>query len=169
MNEMYLGHLELEPGEIALYGDSVGYPGYIFSNKGRVWVVTEYGVCKVKTYLNTCKRWKHGYWRFRYNGKNQFVHIPVAKLFVKGYHEGLVVDHIDGDSSNNDASNLRWITRGENTKAFWASLSEEEKKKWINKYISGLKEAHKNGKYKDHLDNIHKNHRRGNRDGRNDN
>lgn len=169
MKKVYLDHLELEPGEIVRSGDTVGYPGLIFSNKGRVWGLSEKGLYEVKLYLNTYKHWRYGYWRFRYDGKTQFVHIPVAKLFVEGYQEGLVVDHIDGNSSNNDASNLRWVTRGVNCKAFWSSLSEDERQELLNKYISGVKEAHQDGKYKEHLEDIHKNHRRGSKRNGNDN
>lgn len=42
------------------------------------------------------------------------VHRLVAKAFVKGFSEGLVVNHKDGDRLNNHASNLEWISPLEN-------------------------------------------------------
>lgn len=38
----------------------------------------------------------------------------VAMAWVDGYEEGLTVNHIDCDPSNNFASNLEWVTRREN-------------------------------------------------------
>lgn len=46
--------------------------------------------------------------------KSIYVHRLVAELFVEGYKEGLVVDHIDGDKTNNVQTNLRWVTQSEN-------------------------------------------------------
>lgn len=43
------------------------------------------------------------------------VHRLVALAFVPGHFLGATVDHIDGCRSNNHASNLRWVTRAENT------------------------------------------------------
>ena len=39
------------------------------------------------------------------------IDILVAKAFVKGYENGKVVCHIDDDSLNNKADNLKWINR----------------------------------------------------------
>jgi hypothetical protein len=38
------------------------------------------------------------------------IHAYVAKLFVAGYGEGLVVNHIDGVKLNNVYTNLEWVT-----------------------------------------------------------
>lgn len=46
--------------------------------------------------------------------KRYFVHRLVAFYFVPGYQEDLVVNHIDGDKSNNLFTNLEWVTRSEN-------------------------------------------------------
>lgn len=41
-------------------------------------------------------------------------HIAVALMFVDGYAENLVVNHIDGNKQNNAADNLEWVTSREN-------------------------------------------------------
>lgn len=46
--------------------------------------------------------------------KHLFVHRLVARCFVAGYQEGLDVDHIDHNKSNNHFTNLQWLTRGQN-------------------------------------------------------
>ncbi len=44
------------------------------------------------------------------------VHRYVAYFLVEGYEEGLVVNHIDGNTRNNHPSNLEWVTQKENIK-----------------------------------------------------
>ena len=115
------------------------------------------GIYKIEPYLNTnggSSKWKYGYYKFHYNGV-QSVHVIIARTFVNGYKKGLVVDHIDNDSRNNNASNLQWITHGANTEKFWDSLTEEEIKVYKKKYSDGLKRAHADGKYKKHLKELH--------------
>ena len=115
------------------------------------------GIYKITPYLNTnggSAQWKYGYYKFHYKG-TRIVHTLVAKAFVPGYKEGLVVDHINNDSRDNRAESLQWITRGENTEKFWASLSEEDLIRYKKKYSDGLKKAHKLGKYNNHLNKLH--------------
>lgn len=47
----------------------------------------------------------------------------IALAWVDGYEEGLTVDHIDGDKLNDDLSNLRWLSRGENTKESYRQVT----------------------------------------------
>lgn len=54
------------------------------------------------------------------------VHALVALHFCDGWFEGAVVNHIDGDKTNNNFSNLEWVTVAENNR---------------HAYNSGLKEA----------------------------
>ena len=42
------------------------------------------------------------------------IHRLVAEYFVEGYKEGLVVNHIDGNTSNNSSNNLEWTTQRDN-------------------------------------------------------
>ena len=43
------------------------------------------------------------------------VHRLVATNHVNGYFEGAVVNHIDGDKTNNHYTNLEWVTQQRNT------------------------------------------------------
>lgn len=50
------------------------------------------------------------------NVKNKMIHRLVAEHFVDGWFDGAVVNHIDGNKLNNNASNLEWVTISENTR-----------------------------------------------------
>lgn len=59
-----------------------------------------------------------------YKGKTSKTYLVarlVAMAWVEGYKEGLTVNHIDGDPSNNHISNLEWVTRGDNTRKYFES------------------------------------------------
>jgi len=43
------------------------------------------------------------------------IHRLVAEVFVGGYFEGAIVNHIDGNKQNNDWRNLEWCTHAHNT------------------------------------------------------
>ena len=56
-------------------------------------------------------------WLRLLSGNKSFpVHRLVCIAFhgIKGYEQGLFVDHIDTNRANNNASNLRWVTPKEN-------------------------------------------------------
>ena len=59
---------------------------------------------------------KYGYLRVGLKGGSITipVHRLVANAFVSGKEDNLVVNHIDGNKLNNDASNLEWVTQSYN-------------------------------------------------------
>ncbi len=56
-------------------------------------------------------------------GKYKYIrtHRLVAFAFCSGYHEGLEVNHKDGNKLNNKADNLEWVTSSENQKHAYAT------------------------------------------------
>lgn len=65
-----------------------------------------------------------GYWKVRCNAqrgivKNITIHRMVAKYFVEGEREGLIVNHKDGVKTNNHHSNLEWVTHKRNINHAW--------------------------------------------------
>ena len=58
--------------------------------------------------------WQHN------KSKRQYVHRLVAQCFVSG-DQSLTVNHIDGDKWNNNAINLEWISKADNTRHQWST------------------------------------------------
>lgn len=46
--------------------------------------------------------------------KCEYIHRLVGTAFVSGYDEGKVINHIDGNKLNNNASNIEWVYQFEN-------------------------------------------------------
>lgn len=73
----------------------------------------------------------HGYWMVTLYGngprKSAGVHQLVAAAFLGPKPDGFDVNHIDGKPTNNDASNLEYVTRSENMKhAFRLGLKQRK-------------------------------------------
>ena len=100
---------------------------YLISNYGRLKSYCRYRAIIVKPYSN-----QYGYYRadIRRNGNRvtALIHRLVANALVINDNpkDNDTVDHIDGDKHNNRASNLRWLSRSENTKAFYSGLGEQK-------------------------------------------
>jgi len=99
-----------------LWQDIPGYEGlYRVSNFGRILSLN-----KPNGQKGRLKKLHshHGYWcvTLSKNGvvRNMRVHRLVAKAFVSGYKEGLVVNHKDENKKNNRFDNLEWISQEEN-------------------------------------------------------
>lgn len=78
---------------------SVTEDGRVYSHKNNVFIKP---------------RIHNGYWHVNlYNKKchTVSVHRIVAKAFINGESDNLVVNHIDGNRLNNNLSNLEWVTQ----------------------------------------------------------
>lgn len=91
-----------------IYRAVPGYSDYEVSNYGNI----KHNGVLMKQYTDD-----RGRKRVNMNRKGFFVHRLVAKTFPEicgDYFEGAVVDHIDTNQSNNNATNLRFCTQHEN-------------------------------------------------------
>lgn len=91
------------------------YPNYFINENGDV----------KSTYVSKMlspRRAGRGYFCYQLRNdnhtKNKYVHRLVAETFIPNPHNLPQVDHIDGDKSNNNITNLRWISNYENVKAY---------------------------------------------------
>lgn len=96
-------------------------PEYEISNKGRV--------RKRSTGQIMVLSYNGGYARITIS---KHIHRLVAEAFIEKPDETRTwVDHIDGNRSNNDVSNLRWVTPSENTTAYGYKSRIKNKKRQV--------------------------------------
>lgn len=68
------------------------------------------------------------------------VHRLLALAYLPNPNNKCDVNHIDGNKSNNNLSNLEWATRSENMKHAWNNIiKDESKSKMINNFIDNSK------------------------------
>jgi len=72
---------------------------------------------------------------------SRLVHRLVAEAFVSNVHGYIYVDHIDGDTKNNDVQNVRWVSAKQNLlNRCWApgksNYIHGVSKKWNRYYIN---------------------------------
>lgn len=53
-------------------------------------------------------------WKVKYNQKAMMAHRVIYEMYNGAIRDGLVIDHIDGDPSNNRVKNLRAVTKSVN-------------------------------------------------------
>lgn len=100
------------------------FPGYMVSNLGRVKSLPREtkGAVKYKTtevFLKQATNNKGYKWVNLYDGKKKrtvYVHRLVAEAFIPNPEGKPNIDHINTNSLDNQAGNLRWCTQGENLK-----------------------------------------------------
>ena len=88
-----------------------GTDDYYVSNRGRFKRITHLGENLRKASIDP-----EGYCRVNIGHKKLRLHRLVAEAFVPNPNNYPVVDHLDADKKNNNASNLEWVTQQENTK-----------------------------------------------------
>lgn len=97
--------------EVPIYKDwkpITNYPNYHVSPKGQIWSVRAKKMMKLEPF-------KDGYRYIKIEGKNKSIHRLVAGLYIPNPESHPVVNHKDGNKSNNDVKNLEWVTRRENS------------------------------------------------------
>lgn len=141
-----------------------GYEGYYsVSNKGRVKslervVPHDEGrgerVIKERIITNWVSNGYHNV-SFSVDGKvtKHKVHRLVAAAFIPNHEDKFTVNHIDGDKTNNEVSNLEWATLSENNKhaydtGLYTTFGENQPTS-ILKYdeVKKIRELHKTGNY----------------------
>ncbi|WP_197062485.1 HNH endonuclease signature motif containing protein [Cedecea neteri] len=94
-----------------------GYEWEIYPKNNR-YIVSEYGEIYTtigKGRILKPSVMKSGYIRYNLENGHEYIHRIVSFTFWGDQTEdGLEVDHIDRNKSNNHYTNLRWVTRKEN-------------------------------------------------------
>jgi len=109
-----------------------GHPHYEVSNLGRVRSVERTvrsgpppGMRRIAgTVLKPQKVKNTGYFQVDLNGARHSLHRLVALAWCDGWFEGAVVDHVNGDRTDNRACNLEWVTVAENIRRGTASKAQ---------------------------------------------
>lgn len=116
-------------------------------SKGVRWLVSSSGEVKTPAHEYTYKRLRNGKEQTLtasfpertltpYVGKHGYLEVSAMKrgkrikhllhrligvAFVRGYSDGLTINHIDGNKTNNHPDNLEWVSLARNTQHEWES------------------------------------------------
>lgn len=91
-----------------IWKEHPSYPGYVVSDSGLV--------RGLRGHLLSPHTVIGGYQRVRVARAHRLVHVLVAEVFIGPKPDGHQVNHKDGDTANNAASNLEWITPAANVR-----------------------------------------------------
>ena len=126
----------------------IGYPNYLIYSDGSVF-------SKKFNRFKTPQKFNTGYkYVLLYNGrkpKAMRIHRLVAIHYIPNPENKPQVDHINRDISNNDISNLRWVTKSENNQNKGLSSINTSGHKYIsysNTHQRWIFRKKLNGKYK---------------------
>lgn len=113
--------------ENEIWKDVIGYEGlYAVSNLGRIKSYDKIVKTKKLDYIRKGKileqhAFCNGYLKTKlYNGSGKFwntpVHRLVATVFIENPNNYPIINHIDGDKTNNHIDNLEWCTQSHNNR-----------------------------------------------------
>jgi len=93
-------------------------PAYFIFRDGRVWSTKTSRFLKVANTAgnNGGQQYKFVVLRHGGSSKSYYIHRLVAETYIRSPKLGEQVDHKDGNASNNNVDNLRWVTPKENTR-----------------------------------------------------
>ena len=100
-----------------------GYDRYLVSSLGRVKSLKHANARILTPFMNN-----KGYDRVCLSRFGESKHFLVSRLVAQAFCPNPdpeicnTVDHIDGDTSNNRADNLRWLSLQDNYKAYWKGV-----------------------------------------------
>lgn len=112
-----------------IWKDIKGYEG--------IYKVSNYGeILNIKTKYKLKPSKINGYTRVHLTDRTEYIHILVAKTFIKNPGNKPCVNHIDGNKQNNKVDNLEWCTPKENINHAWnLGLCEKSRKMAKRKVI----------------------------------
>lgn len=132
------------------FKQSHNYDNVYLNKEGKIIGHDVLGYYYINPYLNTFEGSREGYFKFHVPTKNKLalLHVEIARTFLGDkYKAGLVVHHKDGNTHNNNINNLEYITKSENTKKYWATMTPEERKAYSSNCSKKMKKAWQNGSY----------------------
>lgn len=114
--------------------DFLGFPDYYISQNGEVYS-THYN--KPLKAGKTTKGYLKVVLQKKKKKKNFLIHRLVALAFIPNPNNFDTVDHIDGNLSNNNIDNLRWMPRSANAKRGWDKGGHDRQMKKVLKILDG--------------------------------
>lgn len=124
--EINLNQLEImiQEGFMKQFDES-GRQNYYVSKFGNFYSQSKSNPEKIKKMkLSPCGQ---GYLRTNVNGKTTKMHIVVAETFIRPRKPKEVINHLDGDRTNNNVENLEVTTQSNNLKHAWDAKKERRR------------------------------------------